>query len=50
MPKRKHSEVTPDLSWVEDHVAAASIAYKKENFNDAGDKVKLDQAWSSIRA
>jgi hypothetical protein len=50
MPKRKHSEVTPDLSWVEDHVAAASIAYKKENFNDAGDKVKLDQAWEFYKS
>ena len=50
MPKRKHSEVTPDLSWVEDHVAAASIAYKKENFNDAADKVKLDQAWQFYKS
>lgn len=50
MPKRKHSEATPDLSWVEDHVAAASIAYKKENFNDAADKVKLDQAWQFYKS
>lgn len=45
MPKRKQSEITPDLSWVNDHVAAASIAYKNENFNDPTDKVKLDQSW-----
>ena len=31
-------------------MAAASIAYKKENFNDAGDKVKLDQAWEFYKS
>ena len=45
MPKRKHAEVAPDLSWVEDHVSAASIAYKKENYNDPSDKIKIAKGW-----
>jgi hypothetical protein len=45
MVKRKHAEITPDLSWVEDHVSAASIAYKKENYNDPSDKIKIAQGW-----
>lgn len=45
MSKRKHGEIAPDLSWVEDHVSAASIAYKKENYNDPSDKIKIAQGW-----
>ena len=45
MSKRKHAEIAPDLSWVEDHVSAASIAYKKENYNDPSDKIKIAQGW-----
>ena len=45
MVKRKHAEIAPDLSWVEDHVSTASIAYKKENYNDPSDKIKIAKGW-----
>lgn len=41
MVKRKREEV----KWIEDHLAAASLAYKKENDSDMNEKVKLSGGW-----
>ena len=41
MVKRKREQV----KWIEDHLAAASLAYKKENDSDMNEKVKLSPGW-----
>lgn len=47
--KRKAPEPTSSSSssfnWVQDHVAAASLAYKEENESDMDDKTKLSEGW-----
>lgn len=48
MPKRKAPDSNPQSSnfnWVQDHVAAASLAYKEENESDMDDKIKLSEGW-----
>jgi len=45
---RKRSAPEPTSSsfnWVQDHVAAASLAYKEENESDMDDKIKLSEGW-----
>jgi len=50
-PKRKAPalEEMTHLTWVEDHVAASSLAYKENNSSDADDEVKLSEGWQHYK-
>lgn len=39
------SDSGTNFNWIQDHVAAASLAYKEENESDMNDKIKLSQGW-----
>lgn len=41
----REAPVSNNFNWVQDHVAAASLAYKSENESDADDKIKLSEGW-----
>lgn len=45
--KRTNAEVYTDhYQWVEDHIAAASLAYQENNTSELEDSVKLSEDWS----
>jgi hypothetical protein len=46
--KRKSSEISK-TSWIEDHVAAADLAYKDVSTSDIVDKVQLDAGWKPLK-
>lgn len=49
MVKRKSSD-TSHFTWIEDHVAAASLAYKDDNISDLNDTLKLSAGWSFLKS
>ena len=44
-PPSSSSSDSNGFNWVQDHVAAASLAYKAENESDMDDKIKLSEGW-----
>ena len=44
-PPSSSSSDSNGFNWVQDHVAAASLAYKEENESDMDDKIKLSEGW-----
>jgi hypothetical protein len=49
MGKRKAPPDTSHFTWVEDHVAAASLAYKQDTISDINDEIKLNDEWHFLK-
>lgn len=48
MGKRKDRD-TSHYTWVEDHVAAASLAYDDDHISDLNDDIKLSEGWTFLK-
>lgn len=47
--KRKQADFTKQEPWIEDHVAAASLAYKDWDYTEPQDKIQMAQAWQHYK-
>ena len=48
MGKRKDRQPS-DYTWVEDHVAAAGLAYDEDHVSDINDDIKLSEKWTFLK-
>jgi predicted lipase len=47
--KRKDPPQPTPMPWVEDHVAAASLAYKDDHVSDLNSDIKLSEKWTFLK-
>jgi hypothetical protein len=48
--KKRKQPNTSHYSWVGDHVAAASLAYKDDHISDINEEIKLSEKWEYLKS